>query len=121
MYLFKIQVGINPDIVFIVPYRNRETHRFAFTSIMRTIVEDLNCKIIFAHQKDNRSFNRGAMKNAGLVYIGDEPAKMVEVGDVVVIPAGVKQKIYNSGACDLVFLAICSPRFTTDCYEDCDI
>jgi mannose-6-phosphate isomerase-like protein (cupin superfamily) len=60
-------------------------------------------------------------QGSGLVYIGDEPAKMVEVGDVVVIPAGVKQKIYNSGACDLVFLAICSPRFTTDCYEDCDI
>lgn len=61
--------GNIPDIVFIVPYRNRETHRFAFTSIMKTIVENLNCKIIFAHQKDNRPFNRGAMKNAGFIYI----------------------------------------------------
>jgi hypothetical protein len=61
--------GNIPDIVFIVPYRDRQPHRFAFTSIMKTIVEDMNCKIIFAHQKDRRPFNRGAMKNAGFIYI----------------------------------------------------
>ena len=57
----------------------------------------------------------------GQVYIGDEPAQTVQVGSVVVIPEGVKQKIYNSGVDDLVFLAICSPRFTPACYEDCDV
>ena len=61
--------GNIPDIVFIVPYRDRQPHRFAFTSIMKTIVKDLNCKIIFSHQKDNRPFNRGAMKNTGFIYI----------------------------------------------------
>lgn len=58
-----------PDIIFIVPYRDREPQRFAFSSIMKSIVEDLNCKIIFSHQKDTRPFNRGAMKNAGFIYI----------------------------------------------------
>lgn len=58
-----------PDIVFIVPYRDRKPQRFAFTTIMKTIIEDINCKIIFAHQKDTRPFNRGAMKNAGFLYI----------------------------------------------------
>lgn len=61
--------GNIPDIVFIVPYRDRKPHRFAFTSIMKTIVKDLNCKIIFSHQKDTRPFNRGAMKNTGFIYI----------------------------------------------------
>ena len=60
-----------PDVVFIVPYRDRNAHRFAFTSIMRTIVKDINCKIIFSHQKDTRPFNRGAMKNSGFLYIKD--------------------------------------------------
>ena len=60
-------------------------------------------------------------QGSGQVYIGDEPAQAVQVGSVVVIPEGVKQKIYNSGVDDLVFLAICSPRFTPACYEDCDV
>lgn len=60
-------------------------------------------------------------QGSGLVYIGDEPAQAVQEGSVVVIPAGVKQKILNSGADNLVFLAICSPRFTPECYEDCDL
>ena len=60
-------------------------------------------------------------QGSGLVYIGDEDAQSVQVGSVVVIPAGVRQKIYNSDSEDLIFLAICSPRFTPDCYEDCDV
>jgi oxalate decarboxylase/phosphoglucose isomerase-like protein (cupin superfamily) len=30
------------------------------------------------------------------------------------------QRITNTGAEDLVFLAICSPRFSQDVYEDID-
>ena len=58
-----------PDIVIIVPYRDRQPQRVAFTSIMKNIVSDLNCKIIFAHQRDSRPFNRGGMKNIGFLYI----------------------------------------------------
>lgn len=41
----------------------------------------------------------------------------VRPGDVVVIPAGVSQSIANTGATDLVFYCICTPRFTEACYE----
>ena len=39
-------------------------------------------------------------------------------GDVVVIPASERQRIANIGNKDLVFLAICTPRFERAAYED---
>ena len=36
--------------------------------------------------------------------------------DSVVIPPGYPQRIHNDGAEDLVFLAICTPRFVPDAY-----
>lgn len=44
----------------------------------------------------------------------------VEAGDVVLIPASCRQRIANIGAGDLVFLAICTPRFLPGAYEDID-
>jgi hypothetical protein len=41
-------------------------------------------------------------------------------GHVVVGPPGALQRIRNVGACDLVFLAVCTPRFTRDAYETID-
>jgi mannose-6-phosphate isomerase-like protein (cupin superfamily) len=38
-------------------------------------------------------------------------------GEVVVIPAGTPQRIAAIGGEDLVFLAICTPRFTPECYQ----
>ncbi len=58
-----------PEIIFIVPYRDREPQRSAFMKIMPHILEDLNCKVLFIHQRDNRPFNRGAMKNLGFIYV----------------------------------------------------
>jgi len=58
-----------PDIVLIVPYRDRAPQRSAFMKIMPHILEDLNCKVLFIHQRDNRPFNRGAMKNLGFIYV----------------------------------------------------
>jgi mannose-6-phosphate isomerase-like protein (cupin superfamily) len=54
----------------------------------------------------------------GVVEIGDLPACPVAVGDVVLIPPGVRQRISNTGSGDLVFLAICSPRFAESAYVD---
>jgi mannose-6-phosphate isomerase-like protein (cupin superfamily) len=53
----------------------------------------------------------------GLMTVGDVGAERVGPGDVVVIPAGTYQKIENDGEIDLVFYAICSPRFTPDAYD----
>ncbi len=44
-----------------------------------------------------------------------EPADL-GVGDVVIIPPGMSQKITNIGKTDLVFYCICTPRFTEACY-----
>ena len=54
----------------------------------------------------------------GLVEIGEQPPQEVTVGDIVLIPPMCRQRITNTGTDDLIFLAICSPRFTQDAYED---
>ena len=53
----------------------------------------------------------------GLVTLGKGPPQPVGPGDVVIIPAGVYQQITNIGTGDLIFYAICTPRFTVECYE----
>lgn len=54
----------------------------------------------------------------GLVEIGNDPPARVGPGDVVAIPAGVGQRITNTGTADLVFLCICTPPFRPECYLD---
>ena len=61
-----------PELVFIVPYRNREEHKMFFTVYMKFLMEDIapeKYRIYFVHQCDNRPFNRGAMKNIGFLAI----------------------------------------------------
>jgi len=60
--------GRVPDILIVVPYRDREPQRSAFMKIMPHILEDKNCRVIFVHQRDKRPFNRGAMKNIGFLW-----------------------------------------------------
>lgn len=60
------------------------------------------------------------VEGTGHVEVGDEEAQTVGVSDVVVIPPGIKQRISNVGSSDLVFLAICSPRFSEACYVDAE-
>ena len=54
----------------------------------------------------------------GSVEVGDRAAEVVVAGDVVHIPAACRQRIRNIGATDLVFFAICTPRFVRSAYED---
>jgi mannose-6-phosphate isomerase-like protein (cupin superfamily) len=56
----------------------------------------------------------------GRVEIGDLPPQVVTAGDVVLIPPLCRQRITNIGSVDLIFLAICTPRFTTEAYEEID-
>jgi mannose-6-phosphate isomerase-like protein (cupin superfamily) len=57
------------------------------------------------------------VEGRGLVEIGTlEPAEM-EPGDLAVIPAGVRQRITNTGPSDLIFYCICSPRFVPERYR----
>ena len=52
------------------------------------------------------------------VWVGPEE-RTIEVNDVVVIPAGISQHIRNDGDTDLIFLAICTPRFEERNYQQC--
>jgi mannose-6-phosphate isomerase-like protein (cupin superfamily) len=52
----------------------------------------------------------------GLAEIGDLAAASVTAGDVICIPPDTPQRITNTGKDDLIFFAVCSPRFTPDCY-----
>ena len=57
-----------PKLVFIIPYRDREQQRDFFKRHMTYILEDIpDYKIFFVEQNDNRSFNRGALKNIGFL------------------------------------------------------
>lgn len=59
-------------------------------------------------------------KGRGIVEVGDRPATPVEVGDVVLIPPDTPQRIRNTGEGDLVFFAVCTPRFVQEAYVDLD-
>ncbi|MGI9292651.1 MAG: cupin domain-containing protein [Pseudomonadales bacterium] len=52
----------------------------------------------------------------GRVELGDLEPVRVNEGDVVRIPADLAQRIKNTGTTDLVFYAICTPRFQQACY-----
>ena len=49
--------------------------------------------------------------------VGNLTPTRVSAGDVVLIPPETRQRIRNSGVEDLIFYAICSPRFTPECYR----
>jgi hypothetical protein len=59
--------------IFIIPYRNRDTQKQEFLKHMNNVIliDELpgSYEIYFAHQCDNRPFNRGAMKNIGFLAI----------------------------------------------------
>jgi mannose-6-phosphate isomerase-like protein (cupin superfamily) len=58
------------------------------------------------------------LQGRGEVELQDMPTQTVVPGDVVIIPPGCAQRIRNTGDGDLLFLAICTPRFTPEAYEE---
>ena len=58
------------------------------------------------------------LEGAGHVEVGGLPPEDVGPGDVVWIPPGVRQRITNTAGRDLVFLAVCTPRFLPENYRD---
>jgi mannose-6-phosphate isomerase-like protein (cupin superfamily) len=57
-------------------------------------------------------------EGTGRMEVGDLPPADVAPGDTVFIPAGVRQRITNTGSRDLVFYCVCTPSFTPECYRD---
>lgn len=58
------------------------------------------------------------LQGRGRVEVADLAPQEVGSGDVVLIPPSARQRITNLGQGDLVFLAICTPRFRSDAYEN---
>ena len=58
------------------------------------------------------------LEGRGQVEVGDGPPADVGPGAVVLIPPGTRQRITNTGEGDLIFLAVCTPRFTRTVYQD---
>ena len=60
------------------------------------------------------------LSGTGIAETEDRPATPLTQGDILIIPAGHAQRIHNPGDSDLVFLAICSPRFEVRNYQDAE-
>lgn len=58
------------------------------------------------------------LEGHGRIEVGDLPPEEVRPGDVVLIPPLCRQRIANLGPTDLIFLALCTPRFRPENYED---
>lgn len=62
-----------PEIIFIIPYRDRKEQKIFFETYIKIILEDVEkYELYFVHQCDKRPFNRGAMKNIGFLAIKEK-------------------------------------------------
>jgi mannose-6-phosphate isomerase-like protein (cupin superfamily) len=57
------------------------------------------------------------VSGTGRVEVGGGSGAAVEPSTIVHIAAGVSQRITNTGNEDLIFLCVCTPRFTTRAYR----
>ncbi|MES9974053.1 cupin domain-containing protein [Candidatus Thiodiazotropha sp. LNASS1] len=60
------------------------------------------------------------LSGMGRVEVEGLPIQIVSAGDVVLIPSGCYQRICNTGDEDLIFLALCTPRFQRGDYIELD-
>ena len=60
------------------------------------------------------------LEGTGRVEVGRLSPQDVRAGDVVIIPPSCPQRITNLGQDHLIFLAVCTPRFRPEAYEDID-
>lgn len=72
------------------------------------------------HQLDAITERYLVLSGQGRVQLGDRTDRTLVAGDAIVIPPRVSQRIANTGAGDLVFLAVCTPRFRPEAYRDVD-
>ena len=70
------------------------------------------------HRLKNTGERYYIISGKGLVEVGDSSPQDVNPGDVVIIPPLCRQRITNTGSEDLIFLAICTPRFSPENYEE---
>jgi mannose-6-phosphate isomerase-like protein (cupin superfamily) len=69
------------------------------------------------HSLDGITERYYILQGEGIVEIGEQPPQRLQSGDVAIIPPSCRQRIYNCGKQDLIFLALCTPRFTPSAYQ----
>lgn len=70
------------------------------------------------HRVRNTAERYVILEGKGRAEIGGLAPQEVGPGDVVLVPPSCRQRISNIGKDDLVFLAICTPRFAHENYEE---
>ena len=60
------------------------------------------------------------LEGKGRVEVGELAPTEVHPGEVIIIRPGTPRRITNIGDSNLIFLAVCTPRFSKDAYEDID-
>ena len=70
------------------------------------------------HRLDGVAERYVILEGKGRIHAGSLPPQEVYHNDVVLIPPHCPQKITNIGDKDLIFLAVCTPRFTPEAYQD---
>lgn len=70
------------------------------------------------HRLQNTSERYCIISGHGLIEIGQLPPQQVSAGDTVLIPPMCRQRIRNIGSDNLIFLAICTPRYIDKNYKD---
>jgi mannose-6-phosphate isomerase-like protein (cupin superfamily) len=71
-----------------------------------------------AHHLDGIQEIYQIIQGSANVQIGVLEPTDVTVGDTVIIPAGVSQRITNTGKTDLIFYCVCTPAFKQERYHD---
>jgi mannose-6-phosphate isomerase-like protein (cupin superfamily) len=70
------------------------------------------------HQLKGTAERYYIIHGTGRVEVGELSPINVKPGDMVIIPPMCRQRISNIGSEDLIFLAICTPRFSDDVYKE---
>jgi mannose-6-phosphate isomerase-like protein (cupin superfamily) len=119
---------LNPLIKRMMPDQEFDTPEGCFILELSNTAEDPDVSIARArvapgvttrwHRVNGSAERYVILQGKGRAEVGTLPPQVVEPGDVVLIPPSCRQRIGNIGQDDLIFLAICTPRFTNQAYED---
>ena len=110
------QEYLTPEGCYILKYPNEEADEDA--SIARARVPP--GVTTQWHRLDGIEERYVILSGRGRVEVTGLAPADVGPGDVVRIPAYAAQRIANTGAADLVFYCVCTPRFRQEKYEVCE-